>query len=189
LANKLVGIAWATLRKKQVSSAAMRPPRHQISARSRACSLRDLQEGSSKWPDSRSAFGKPGERTGTQCRGHYEAPGAQMSILAAGLPMRPSTLTQTDQNTVNLTCRRGWQAFVHVVYETIQPLRSSHRIGDPGREVRGGRRPSYQNRSRVIFFSNLSDKSPISTSRCPSFERSFTVSRSSHRHTTCSSLT
>jgi cytochrome P450 len=36
------------------------------------------------------------------------APGARMSILAMGLlPMRPHTLTQTDQNTVKSSCKRG----------------------------------------------------------------------------------
>jgi hypothetical protein len=35
------------------------------------------------------------------------APGARMSILAMGLPMRPYTLTQTDQNTVKSSCKRG----------------------------------------------------------------------------------
>jgi hypothetical protein len=30
-----------------------------------------------------------------------------MSILAMGLPMRPYTLTQTDQNTVKSSCKRG----------------------------------------------------------------------------------
>ena len=35
------------------------------------------------------------------------APGVRMSILAMGLPMRPYTLTQTVQNTVKSSCKRG----------------------------------------------------------------------------------
>lgn len=35
------------------------------------------------------------------------APGVRMSILAMGLPMRPYTLTQTDQNTVKSYLQTG----------------------------------------------------------------------------------
>jgi hypothetical protein len=53
-----------------------------------------------RWPDSRTAFWKPGLKNGVRRREVYEDRGARISILAGRRPPRPDTLKQTDQRPI-----------------------------------------------------------------------------------------
>lgn len=49
-----------------------------------------------RWPDSRTAFWKPGLKNGVRRREFYEDRNARISILAGSKAPKPDTLTQTD---------------------------------------------------------------------------------------------
>src|SRR6476660_2496210 len=62
--------------------------------------------GGSEWPDSRTAFWKPGLKNGARRRKVYEDRNARISILA-GLGPRPDTLKQTDHGALEETTCNG----------------------------------------------------------------------------------
>ncbi len=65
LANKLARIAWVALRKeKTLRPQLLRRRLTKSATRTTRVAQRGLQEGSQRWPDSQSAFGKPGTRNG-----------------------------------------------------------------------------------------------------------------------------
>ena len=62
---------------------------------------RCLREVTTRWPDSRTAFWKPGSKNGARRREFYEDRSARISILAGEEPPRPDTLKQTDQRRIS----------------------------------------------------------------------------------------
>jgi hypothetical protein len=67
------------------------------SANNALISRRRLRVVKSRWPNSQTAFRKPGLKNGIQRREAYEDRNARISILARGFVPRPDTLQQTDQ--------------------------------------------------------------------------------------------
>jgi hypothetical protein len=51
-----------------------------------------------RWPDSRTAFRKPGSKNGARRREFYEDRDARISILARRKTAKPDTLKQTDHS-------------------------------------------------------------------------------------------
>ena len=56
----------------------------------------------SRWPDSRTTFRKPSQKSGARRRTLYEDRSARISILAGRHPPRPDTLKQTDLSALSI---------------------------------------------------------------------------------------
>ena len=106
----------------------------------------------SRWPDSRTTFRKPSQKSGARRRTLYEDRSARISILAGRHPPRPDTLKQTDLSALSIKpLQTGRHTFEQAVFEgeigddLLQRLRLAaeirHLVGGRGARRVAGKPP------------------------------------------------